>query len=119
MLKNETKPFFHCLLEVLTVSPLPTVLNKVPSHGTLEEGLVIGVVKIKLLEGVRLPVGSDVNNGFSILASEDKDTGDNGVVGLAEDADRAEEVFSGSLKTVEETTDLEILSAGFKYLSYT
>jgi hypothetical protein len=40
------------------------------------------------------------------LATEDEGTGDNGVIGLAEDTDGTEEVLPGSLETVEETTDL-------------
>lgn len=43
------------------------------------------------------------------MASENENTSDNGVVGLAEDTNRAEEVLSGSLKTVEEPANLEIL----------
>lgn len=40
------------LLVVLTVSPLLAVNGKLPGHGTLEVGLVLGVGKIETLESV-------------------------------------------------------------------
>lgn len=95
-----------CLLIHLTINPLFAVDNQVPGEGSLEELLVVLAGDVELLVLVRLPVGGDVDDGNDILTTEDEGTGDDGVVGLAEDTNGTEEVLPGSLETVEETADL-------------
>ena len=91
---------------VLAIGPLLAVDREVPGVGSLEEGLVLGVLEVELLELVGLPVGGDVNDGLDVLAAGDQDTADDGVVGLAEDTHRAEEVLPRRLQAVEEAADL-------------
>ena len=94
------------LLEVLAVGPLSAVDNEVPSHGGLEERLVVGVVEVNLLVLVRLPIRGDVHDGLVVEAAADDGTGDDRVVGLAQDTHRAEEVLPRGLETVEEAANL-------------
>lgn len=54
----------------------------------------------------RLTIRGDRDGGLDLLASGDEGTRDDRVVGLAENTDGTEQVLSGSLQTVEETTDL-------------
>lgn len=56
--------------------------------------------------GVRLTIRGDGDSWLDLLTSGDKGSRDDGVVGLAKDTDGTEEVLSGSLESVEETTDL-------------
>ena len=91
---------------VLAIHPLLTIDLEVPGKSSLEECLLLGVLEVELLVLVRLPVGGNVNDGLDILATEDEDTGDDGVVGLAKDAHGTEEVLAGRLETVEEAANL-------------
>ena len=97
-----------CLLEDLAISPLVGLAANsdrlVPRPLVLYEFLVLGLAGVKFGEFVALPVGCDVEGGESFVAADHEGTFDDGVVGLAVDGGRAEEVLAGSLETVEETT---------------
>jgi hypothetical protein len=93
------------ITHVLAINPLLAINLEVPGVGSLEEGLVLGVLEVKMLELVGLPVRGDVNDRLNILATGNQDTTDDRVVGLAKDTHRTEEVLAGSLKTVEEAAD--------------
>lgn len=54
----------------------------------------------------RLTIRGDLNDRLSLGSTEDQGARDNRVVGFTEDTDGTEEVFPGSLETVEETADL-------------
>ena len=51
-------------------------------------------------------IRGDINDRLDVLTSTDEGTGDDGVVGLSTDTNGTEEVLSGSLQSVEESTDL-------------
>lgn len=53
-----------------------------------------------------LTIRGDRDGWLDLLTSGDEGTRDDRVVGLTEDTDGTEEVLSGSLESVEETTDL-------------
>lgn len=93
------------LLEDLAIGEGLALNLHLPKKGTLEEGLVLRLLKVELGEGVRLPIRSDVHDGLVVLTSHDHDTGDERVVGLAEYTHGTHGVLSGSLESVEETTD--------------
>ncbi|TIA29845.1 hypothetical protein D6C78_09973 [Aureobasidium pullulans] len=80
-------------------------------HG-LDELLVLGVLGVELLELVRLDIGSDVEGGESLLATDKEGTTDERVVGATVDGSGTEDVLAGSLKTGEETTDLVVAHEG-------
>lgn len=83
-----------------------TVDGELPGHGVLEELLVVGVVlDVELGEVVRLPVGGDLDDGGSVLTTEDEDTVNERVVGCAEDEHGTEEVLARSLEAGKETAD--------------
>jgi hypothetical protein len=54
----------------------------------------------------RLTIRGDRDGWLDLLSSGNEGTGDDGVVGLAKNTNGTEEVLSGSLESVEETTDL-------------
>lgn len=58
----------------------------VPGPGILNEGLVLLVVDVKLLERVRLPVGGDVESVLEVVSLDDESTRDDGVVRLSVNA---------------------------------
>ena len=91
---------------VLSVNPLLTVNLEVPGKSTLEEGLVSVVREVEFGVAVRLPIRSGIDNGLVVGTTGDEDTSDDRVVALAEDTNGTEDVFTGSLETVEEATDL-------------
>ncbi|THZ99421.1 hypothetical protein D6C82_05163 [Aureobasidium pullulans] len=80
-------------------------------HG-LDELLVLGVLRVELLELVRLDIGSNVEGGESLLATDKEGTTDERVVGATVDGSGTEDVLAGSLKTGEETTDLVVAHEG-------
>lgn len=102
----------HSLLEDLTVSPLvrlAVVLDRlIPCPHALDELLVLGLGGVELGELVRLEVRGNVEGRKGLLATDDESTTDGRVVGNTVDGSASEEVLAGSLKTVEETTDLVV-----------
>ncbi|THX29268.1 hypothetical protein D6D10_08970 [Aureobasidium pullulans] len=102
------------LLEHLTICPLLALrLSRfVPGPHGLDELLVLGVLGVELLELVRLDIGSDVEGGESLLATDKEGTTDERVVGATVDGSGTEDVLAGSLKTGEETTDLVVAHEG-------
>lgn len=89
----------------LAVAPLLVANLQIPSEGGLKERFVLSIVEINLLIAVRLPVRSDVNNGFVILPAKDKYSADDRVVVGAQNTNGAKEVFARCLKAVEEASD--------------
>ena len=84
----------------------------VPGPHVVDKLLVLGVGGVELGEGVGLHVGGDLEGGGSLLATDDKGTLDDGVVGLAEDSTGTEDVLAAALETGEETTDLVVAHEG-------
>lgn len=76
-----------------------------PQPLLLKEVLVGSVLGVELLEGVALVVGSDIEDGLELLATDDESTLDDRVVALAIDGGAAEEILAGSLQTGVEATD--------------
>lgn len=70
-----------------------------PAPAVLDELAVGSIVGVELLEGVALVVGSDIEDGEVVLATDDESTLDDGVVVLAVDGSASEDVLAGSLKT--------------------
>ena len=92
---------------VFAINPLLSVDLEIPSKGSLEECLVLGVVlHIELLILIGLPIWGDFDDGFDILPASNKDTRNPRVTGGAKDSNRAEEILARSLESVEESTDL-------------
>ena len=87
------------------------VLLAVNSDGTvpLPLGLdvlaVLSLLRVELGEGVALVVGSDIEHGEVLLATDDESTLDDRVPVLAVHGGRAEDVLAGSLKTGIEAAD--------------
>lgn len=52
----------------------------IPGPGVLDELLVLGVSRIKLLEVVGLVIGSDVKGGDGLLSADEESTLNDGVV---------------------------------------
>lgn len=71
----------------------------------LNKCTVLGILGVKLLEGVLLVIRSDVENGQELLATDDKSTLDNGVEVLSEDGGDSENVLAGSFNSLSEATD--------------
>jgi len=94
------------LLEVLAINPLLAVELEVPSHGTLEELLVLGLRDVETSNLVGFHIGGHIQDRRGLLATQDNNTGDDGVVRGAKDTNRAEEVLARSLPAGHETTDL-------------
>ena len=94
------------MTHVLSVGPLLTAQFQIPSQGIFEE-LFIGIVReVELFILVTFPIGSAIHRKLDVIASRDEHAGDNGVVSLAKDTQRPEEVLPRSLKTVEEAANL-------------
>ena len=91
---------------VLAIHPLLTIDLEVPGKSGFEVSLVLGVVEVELLVRVGFPIRSNVNDGLDVLTTGDQNTRNDGVVGGTENTDGTEKVFTRSLETVEETTDL-------------
>ena len=77
----------------------------VPGPLGLDESAILRVLGVELGELVALIIGSDVEDGLPVIATDDEGTLDDGVVVLAVDGGAAEEVLAGSLETVVEATD--------------
>lgn len=96
------------LLEDLAVSPLVGLSvdldGLVPRPLVVDKLLVLGVLGVELGELVALIVGSDIEGGDSLLATDDESTLEDGVVALAVDGSTTEDVLAASLETGEETT---------------
>lgn len=98
----------HTLLEDLAVGPL--VLLALDDDRLVPRPLVVDKLAVLLLAGVELReivalvIRRDVERGESVLAADDKGADDDGVVGLAVDRGRAEDVLAGGLETGEEAT---------------
>lgn len=90
---------------VLAIGPLLTADLEIPGVGSLEEGLVLGILEVELLELVRLPIGGDRDGGLDLLPAGDEDAADGGVVALAKDTHGTEEILARLLETVEESAD--------------
>jgi hypothetical protein len=84
----------------------------VPSPHVVDELLVLGLGGVELGEGVRLHVGGDIERRLGLLATDDKGTLDDRVVGLAEDGASTEDVLAATLETREEATDLVVAHEG-------
>lgn len=97
------------LLENLAISVLvllAVVHNRlVPGPLSLDVGPVLGLVGVELLELVALIVGSNVEDGQVLVATDDEGTLDDGVVVLSVDGSAAEQVLPGSLQTGVEATN--------------
>jgi hypothetical protein len=91
---------------VLPVHPSLAVDLEIPGHGSLEKLLLLLVLDVQRLVLVRLPVRGGLNHRLDVRPAADERAGDDRVVRLAEDTDRAKEVLAGCLETVEEATDL-------------
>lgn len=74
----------------------------VPRELVLNEGAVLGVGGVELLELVALVIRANVDGRKDLLAADEEDTADDGVVVLAVDGDGAEDVLAGGLETSEE-----------------
>lgn len=77
----------------------------VPRPLSLDVGAVLRVGGVKLLKVVALVVGSDVEDGLVVIATDDKGTLNDGVVVLAKDGGAAKEVLAGTLQAVVEATN--------------
>ncbi|THZ80313.1 hypothetical protein D6C84_07549 [Aureobasidium pullulans] len=84
----------------------------IPSPHGLDELLVLGVLGVELGELVRLNIGSDIESGESLLATDEESTTDERVVGATVDGSSTEDVLAGALKTGEEATDLVVAHEG-------
>ena len=91
---------------ILSVCPLLTIQLQIPCQRILEVLLVRIVREIELLVLVALPIRSTIHCKLDIVTFGDEHTTDDGVVGLAEDTHRSEQVLSRGLKAIEETADL-------------
>lgn len=87
---------------VLLVTDLDALL---PAPGILDELSVLGLGGVELGELVALVVGSDIEGGEVLLATDDKGALDDGVVVLAIDGSASEDVLAGTLKTVVEAAN--------------
>lgn len=58
----------------------------VPCPGVLNEGLVLNLGGVELLEAVRLPVGGDIEGRGEVLTADDESTRDDRGVALTVDA---------------------------------
>lgn len=80
----------------------------VPGPHVVDELLVLLLGGVELGELVGGHVGSNLEGGGGVLATDDKGTLDDGVVGLAEDGTGTEDVLAAALETGEEATDLVV-----------
>jgi hypothetical protein len=96
------------LLEDLAVGPLVGLAvdsdGLVPRPLVVDKLLVFGLGGVELGELVALVVGSDVESGKSLLATNQESTLDDGVVGDTINRGSTEDVLAASLETGEETT---------------
>lgn len=76
-----------------------------PRPHVLEVLLVLGLGGVELGELVALIVGSDIEGGEILLASDDESTLDDGVVVLSVDGSTTEDVLAGAFKTGEEAAN--------------
>lgn len=76
-----------------------------PRPHVLEVLLVLGLGGVELGELVALVVGSDIEGGEVLLASDDESTLDDGVVVLSVDGSTTEDVLARALKTGEEAAN--------------
>jgi hypothetical protein len=94
------------LLEDLAIGPLIGLAfdldRLVPGPLVVDELLVLGWVKLG--EFVGLIVGCYVESWKGLVTTDEEDSTDDGVVGLAVYGHGSEEVLAGSFETSEETT---------------
>lgn len=77
----------------------------VPGPLSLDKSAILRVLGVELGELVALIIGSDIEDGLPVIATDDEGALDDGVVVGAVDGGAAEEVLARSLETVVEATD--------------
>jgi hypothetical protein len=75
-----------------------------PAPLGLDESFVLWILGIQLGERVAFPIRSNIEGRLSLLSTDVESTLDDGVIGCAVDAGRAEEEFAAALETSKETT---------------
>lgn len=115
--RSKTSPDRQNLLHDLTISESLTINSSLPSHHVLEELLVLRLANIQRSDGVRVDIGSNLQNGLGVLTAANHNTRDQVVVVLTKDTHGTHGVFAGGLKTGEETTNEVVrLENGLKFV---